>query len=80
MRKKKRKEFNAMWEITHLPHQGNKNVAQSVAVQNYKDFLALLLKLTIVALGHRVDLYSRLESNLFHTKMQKDILLLFFFF
>lgn len=27
-----------MWEITHLPHQGNKNVAQNVAVQNHKDF------------------------------------------
>lgn len=46
-----------------------------MAVQNHKDFFGP----AIVALGHRVDLYSRLESTLFHTKIQKYILWLFSF-
>lgn len=33
-----------------------------------KIFLPLLLKLPIVALGHRLDLYNRLEIALFHPK------------
>ncbi len=42
-------------------------------IKDFLFFLPLLLKLAIVALGHRLDLYNRLEIALFHPKLQKDI-------
>lgn len=70
-----------MCQITHMPQQGPPRELKDEQLKVWlckmiKDifFLPLLLKLAIVALGHRLDLYNRLEIAFFHPKLWKDIL------